>query len=329
MNGRAVIVTCAVVVSSVACTGRYIRPTTDEKVELTSARVERGRYLVNGVAACPACHAAREAGSMANPEDADHPVSGGVWMDEPALNGGLWASNLTSDAETGLGTWTDDQIIRAIRDGIAKDERVLFPIMPYTQYRYMSDEDVRAVVAYLRSLPPAKPVTPRRPNELPFMFRTMLGLGVTLHEPVKAVATPERNRGKEWGAYVARLGNCVECHSLGERGARPESDRLLGGSDVPFLTTGVGKIWAPNLTSDETGLGKYTAEQIKTAMRTGMRLDGKPMGPPMSYMMPHYALVDDVDLDALVAYLQSVPPVKSTVPPRELEPSVVAMYEGK
>lgn len=309
-----------------SCAGRLIRPTTDERVLATPERLERGKYLVNTIAGCTTCHASRENADVTKPEDEDNPLSGGLYFRDLL---GTWVPNLTSDVETGLGGWTDDQIMRAIRDGISKDGHILMPVMPYARYRSLSDEDVRAVVVYLRSVPPAKPVTPRQPNEIPFFVNVLVGLGVTLHEPAKDVAAP-RDEPLARGEYVARIGHCTDCHSLTSQGARADDDRYLAGSDLPLVTPGIGKIWASNLTPDlETGVGKYTAAQLKATLKSGRRLDGKLMGPPMSDFIAHLTLATDADLDALVFYLRQQKPVKNAVPVRQLEPAAAALLDGQ
>ncbi|MBX7096097.1 MAG: cytochrome c [Myxococcaceae bacterium] len=312
-----------VVVSAVAatgCIGKYIRPTSEEKFEATPERLERGRYVVESLAGCGACHTPRPDGNLTAAEDGERALGGGNLLQDGPIT--VYIPNLTNDAETGLGGWTDDQVARAIRDGITKDEKVLFPVMPYTSYQLMSDEDVKAVVAYLRSLPPQKPVLPRRENELPFFLKRVVNAGATLHAPAVNVAAPAAGDAVARGKYVAHLGHCTECHNFGGKGARDESDRYMAGSDGAFEVKGVGKVWAPNLTSDpETGIARYSDDQLKAVLRTGKRLDGKLLAPPMSLMVPHFATMTEQDASDLVAWLRTLPPVKQQAPPRELDPA--------
>ncbi len=238
----------------------------------------------------------------------------------------MWVPNITNDPETGLGNWTDDEIIRAIRDGVSKDGRFLFPIMPFSTYQHMSDEDVMAIVAYIRSTPAVKQERPRVENDIPFMMGMALGMGAAMHEPVASVAEPDRNDAVKYGEYLTNVGHCSECHSMGSHGPRKKEDRWFGGADNPMDMPGVGKVWASNLTPHkETGLGNYDAAQIKNALRAGLRLDGRRMAPPMSMFMPHIAQWEETDLDAVVAYLQSLPPVEHKVPARELTPEFAGM----
>jgi mono/diheme cytochrome c family protein len=171
-------------------------------------------------------------------------------------------------------------------------------------------------------------------------------LGVQMHAPVHDVQGPppppqptgkpdvDEKALKEHaianGRYVATIGACAECHSLTKKGPRkPEDPQYLSGSEGP-MEGSFGKVWARNLTPDkETGIGKYWPDQIKQSIRTGVRLDGKRMAPPMSIMIPHYSGMAEEDLDAVVAYLKSVPPVRRPIPERELSPSMKAQLGEK
>jgi mono/diheme cytochrome c family protein len=306
-----------------ACTGKYIRPTTLEKIDATPERLARGSYIVNQNASCGACHTSREGGSVLGGERTDMFLAGGIVIQELELGATLVVPNLTPDVETGLGGWSDDQIMRAIRDGIGHDQNLLIPIMPFSSYRYMSDEDARSVVAYLRSVPPVKNAVDRSKDDLPFPVGFLMRHGVAHHAPAKDVTAPAPpSRGGDalkWGEYVARLGHCWECHS-NKSGHGPDADWMFGGGSA-MNVNGVGRVYPRNLTPDvETGLGRFTAEQVKAALRNGKLLDGRPMAPPMSFFIPHISGLADEDLDALVAYLSAQKPIKNKVKDRELAP---------
>ncbi len=308
----------AVLGLSLGCTGRYIRPTTAEKVDPTPERVARGDYLVNSVMFCGACHTPRVDGTWLGGERADAYLSGGSLFDDPEMGVRLSTPNITQDRETGIGAWTDDQIMRALRDGIHREkDRLLLPPMPFYMYDTLSDDDVRAVVAYLRTVPPVKnPVA--RVAELPFIFRVAVKFGAVHHKPVNDVKSPPTTDRTAYGHYLARIGACTDCHSMTKMGP-DEEDNLLGGSKVGLGERAYGKVWARNLTPDaETGLGKYSADQIKQALRSGKRLDGKPMSPPMSMLIPHLSTWTDQDLDALITFIKSVPARKNKTPEPQL-----------
>ncbi len=307
-----------------ACTGKYIRATNLEKVDSTPERLARGSYLVNQSASCGACHSTRVDGSIFGGERTDMFLAGGTVIHEAELGATLAVPNLTPDVETGLGAWSDDEILRAMRDGIARDGHLLIPMMPFTSYQYMSDEDARSVIAYLRSVPPVKNPVDRTKNDLPFFAGFMLNRGVAHHPPAKdvaPVASPSKGGDTlKWGEYVARLGHCWECHS-DKSGHGPDPDWMFGGGN-PINANGTGRVFPRNLTPDaETGIGRYTDAQLKTALRDGKRLDGKIMAPPMSLFIPHISGLTDEDLDALIAYLRAQKPIKNKVPERELTPA--------
>jgi len=304
------------------CTGKYIRPTTQEIVRASPDLVARGNYLVNSVSLCGACHTPRVGGTWLNGERTDAFLAGGSLFDDREIGYKVLAPNISQDKETGVGAWSDDQIMRAIRDGVGKDGQLLYPPMPFgmSAYGVMSDDDARAIVAYLRTAPAVKNGVDRTKNDFPFGMNMAHGMGVMHHEPAQAINAPPASDKKAYGGYLAHIGVCIDCHSLGKRGPDKE-DNLLGGSTVPLNEPEYGKVWASNLTPDvETGLGKFTAEQIKEALKTGRRLDGKPMAPPMALIIPHVSTWTDDDLDALVTYLKAIPAIKRKVPERELTP---------
>lgn len=115
------------------------------------------------------------------------------------------------------------------------------------------------------------------------------------------------------GKYLVNLGGCMDCHTPGYFFGKPDMARYLGGSDVGFQMPGLGVFYAPNLTPDkETGLGEWTAQEIKTALQTGVRPDGRILAPIMPW--PALAKLTDEDANAIVAFLQSLPPVKNKAP---------------
>ena len=307
---------------STACTGKYIRPTSAEKFEATPERLQRGQYLVNQLMGCGGCHTTRPTGNLfLEGEQTDLFLAGGNVLDAPGA-GRFYVPNLTPDPD-GLATWTDDEILRAVRDGVRKDGRFLAPMMPYDNYQHLSDEDGKSLVVYLRSIPAAKAPRARFEPELKLIPKVLFTvIGVQMHRPTLNVPAPEHADRLAYGHYLARVAGYTDCHSMTAKGPRKEDDALfMAGSDFPFEDARLGKVYARNLTPDaETGLGKYKPDEIKAALRNGKRLDGKRMAPPMSVMIPHYSGITDDDLDALVGYLGSLRPAKHAV----TEPALTA-----
>lgn len=313
---------CLLLLLTAACTGKYIRPTTSEKVATTPERVERGAYLVNNAMACGACHTTKVDNFLSG-ERTDMVFAGNL-VELTHMGWKFWIPNITPDPETGIGLWSDDEIIRALRDGIGKHDNLLFPMMPFNSYQHLSDEDARAVVAYLRTVPPVKNKRPIEENEFGFFMGFLLNRGVAHHPPTKSVPEPNRTDKVKYGEYVMRLGHCWECHSTNGKGANDigEEGFMAGYEEADeLLEPLIGKVYMRNLTPDpETGLGRYSAEQIKQSMKTGKRLDGKPMAPPMNLFIPHLSGLTDEDMEALVAFLKAIPPVKKQIPERQLKP---------
>jgi mono/diheme cytochrome c family protein len=318
-----------------ACTGKYIRPTTQLKVAASPEMIARGNYIVNQAASCGVCHTSRRGGTLKDfleaGEDTEKYLGGGMYLVVEGV-GKVWIPNITQDVETGIGGWSDDEILRALRDGINKDGKLMMPMMPFNSYQYMSDSDAQAVVAYLRTVPPVKLDKKREETDLGVMGNFFIGRGVAHHLPAQNVRDPDLRNQLKRGEYVMRLGHCWECHSV--KGMSPSDineENFMNGSDEvdPILEKQVGKIYMRNLTPDpETGLGRYSAEQIKAALKNGTRLDGKKMAPPMSMFIPHLSGLTDEDMDALVAFLKSLKPVKNKIPERELNAAWKARLGG-
>jgi mono/diheme cytochrome c family protein len=212
--------------------------------------------------------------------------------------------NITPDRETGIGSWSDAEIIRAIREGKGRDGRTLGPPMPYGLYRGLSDSDVKAMVAYLRTLPA---ITNR-----PERSRYTVKLPASWGPPVGVVPDPPKGDLVKYGAYLAGpVAHCSECHTPPAADGRMDTSRLFAGG---FKFRGPwGVSHSSNLTPDrETGIGAWTDAQIIAGIY-GVKPSGQPVAPPMPW--PYYAgRLAEGDLEALIAYLRSLPPIRNIVP---------------
>ena len=260
---------------------------------LTSARaespVERGRYIVDVIAACGNCHTP----NLPDGKDMSRKLAGGMHITDGGID--AWTSNITQDHETGIGAWSDEEIIRAVREGIRPDGSVIGPIMPINLYRHISDVDARAIVAYLRTVEPVRNEV--KESAYPFPVPDNYG------PPLGEVPEPDRNDPLAWGEYLAGpLGHCIECHSSpGENGV-PDLQNALGAGGLLFHGPW-GVSASPNITP--AGIGDKSDDEIKRMITTGMRSDGTRLMPPMG--IAYYAGLTDEDLDAIVAYLRSLP----------------------
>ena len=286
----------------------------------TDAEVARGRYLTRGLCECFGCHSPLQEGGLEIPVESE--LGAGDILDEEARQ---VAPNLTPDRETGAGLWTDEQLIRAIREGIGHDGRRLGLVMPYDYYSVMTDDDARAVVAYLRSLAPVRHPLPKW---------VPLDAAERPSEPLRRPARPsEISALRDRGGYLVRLGRCGHCHT-----PRPASgskrlhraDLEFGGGRrystanyfeeldpdpsyaAPPSAAGPAEIVvSPNITSDPSGIAYYDEQVFIQTIRTGKVAGVR----PLTWAMPWnvFRNLTDDDLRAIFLYLRTVPPVRHRV----------------
>lgn len=257
---------------------------------------ERGRYLVEGIVACGNCHTPKgPQGEIAGME-----LAGGFRVVEEGVFD-TYAPNITPDPETGIGSWTDAQLILAIREGKRPDGSIIGPPMPIFFYRGISDSDMRAIVAYLRQVKPVKNAVPKSTYQIP--------LPPAYGPPVGAVPDVPKSDPVKYGAYLAGpLGHCMDCHTPMTADNRFDMPRAgVGGRkfDVGPFGVAVSRNITPH---PRDGIGTWTDAQIKTAITQGKRANGEALKPPMAFS--YYAKIAAGDLDALVAYLRSLPPLE-------------------
>ncbi|HJZ96927.1 MAG TPA: c-type cytochrome [Candidatus Solibacter sp.] len=253
--------------------------------------LERGTYLMHGIVACGNCHTPKgPQGDVPGME-----LAGGVTFQEDAFT--AVAPNITPDPETGIGKWTDAQIIAAIREGKRPDGTIIGPPMPIALYRGISDEDANAIVVYLRSVKPIANKTAKSEYKVP--------LPPSYGSPVTSVAPVARTGKVNYGRYLAvPLGHCMECHSTPGANGAPDLVNHPGGGGMQFRGPW-GISHAPNITP--AALGKYSDDDIKNAITKGVRPDGSRLMPPMAY--GYYRNIAPADLDAIVAYLRTLKPL--------------------
>jgi mono/diheme cytochrome c family protein len=253
-------------------------------------RLERGTYLVKGPVACGNCHTQQ---TPQGPVE-DRELAGGLVL--PAEGFQVITPNITQDKETGIGAWTDEQIIAAIREGKRPDGSIIGPPMPITQHRNLSDDDAKAIVAYLRSVKPVSSKIAR--NTYPFPLPPAWG------PPVTSVAAVSIDDPVKYGAYLAGpVAHCIVCHSARDERGVPDPVHNLGTGGVEIKGA-----WGVSVSANitPTHLKDWTDDQIKTLVKTGIRPDGKHILPPMGIY--YYANISDRDLTAIVAYLRTLPP---------------------
>jgi mono/diheme cytochrome c family protein len=260
--------------------------------------LQRGKYLVEVLAGCDACHTQK--GSFG--QRRDRHLAGGLRIEDSF--GVAVSSNITPDRETGIGAWSDAQIITAIREGKGRDGRTLGPPMPYHLYRQIADRDVRAMVAHLRT------VRPVRHRVEPSAYT--IALPPAWGPPVASVPDPPRQDLVKYGEYLAGpVAACVGCHTPPAADGTPDRTRLFAGGRL--FKGRWGESYSANLTPDEdTGIGRWSEARIARAIH-GVKATGAVLQPPMPW--PEYRdRIAARDLKAIVAYLRSLPPISNKVP---------------
>jgi mono/diheme cytochrome c family protein len=277
-------------------------------IQPTPARIERGRYLTQHVAACVACHSERDFTQFSAPVPAGTEGVGHAWRRNDGMPGNYWAINLTP---VGLGRWTDGEIVRAITTGISRDGHALFPLMPYLKYRIMPIEDVYAMVAYLRSLPPRQPAEKNVPaREVDFPLDLIIR---TMPRPAEPARVDPADR-VAYGRYLTQVAACAVCHS--PAGERDEAD--LSGNQA-FPLPGGGVVRSANITPDQTtGIGAWSEAQFIARFKAYENPAPDLLAlksPRHNTEMPWtaYGGMTPDDLGAIYAYLRTVKPIAQKV----------------
>lgn len=279
------------------------RTLTARRFESTPLRLARGKYLVQNVTLCILCHSEHNFKAPGAPV-IEGALLAGAHIEEEGLPGDVYSANLTPDPETGAGAWSDDQWARAIREGIGHDGRALFPMMPYEHFRSMSDDDVAAVVVYLKTVQPVKHRQPSTKLTFPVNY-----LIKTVPEPLTApVSEPDRSTPEKRGAYLVEMATCADCHS-------PSDDQ---GQAIPGLDFSGGNVFvgpwgsvaSANVTPDVSGISYFDEKQFIRVMRTGM-VGARTLSPVMPTAL--FRGMTDGDVSDIFAYLKTLKAVHHRV----------------
>jgi alcohol dehydrogenase (quinone), cytochrome c subunit len=264
--------------------------------------VTRGAYLAKA-ADCAGCHTAAPVPGKAQP----HPFAGGLPMGSPF--GTIWSSNITPDAQHGIGRYTYEDFARALREGVAPGGKRLYPAMPYPSFSKINDADMHALYAYfMHGVEPVAETPPATTLPFPFNQRWALvfwNLAFAPNEPF----TPDPKREPQWnrGAYIVQsLGHCGACHT--PRGPA-FNERAYTDSSRAYLTGGTNDHWqAPNLTGLQgAGLGRLSADDIAAFLKTGHGAGLATFGSMVQVVEDSTQYLDDDDLNAIASYLKSLP----------------------
>jgi mono/diheme cytochrome c family protein len=261
---------------------------------------EHGRYVFYA-AGCISCHTR------------DQLMAGGRSVVTPF--GTFYPPNATPQREYGIGGWSEEDFVRALREGLSPQGEHYYPAFPYTSYTRMTQRDMQALYAYLMTLPESSRAIQPHNLQWPFSIRPMMSYWKTRHfSPGEFVADPEKSTQWNRGAYlVEALGHCGECHT-----PRDNMGASLRGYYMAGTCVGPEGVRVPNITQDrETGIGDWTYEQLLTYLGTGRRPDGVFAGSVMAEVLGTSSMrLTRDDQHSLGIYLQSLPPVHNDLDTR-------------
>ncbi len=272
------------------------RPLSDVKFEPTEQRLARGEWLVNGLLRCYDCHSPTKLSVMTGDAAADRKGAGRIYSEREGRR--MVSRNITPDAETGIGNWTDDMLARAIREGVGNDGRVLGNAMPYHSMYDLSDEDMASIVVYLRA---QKPIHNPLPSSV-LPEQEQRRLADNLKPITEPVPEPDRDDPVAYGRYLLKVGECAGCHTAWRA---PRIPGLLGGGNE--ISGSEGEAYSTNITPHPTGMG-YGEAGFITIIQTGKN-------GTLSDAMPWHAYrnIPETELKALYAFLQTRHPVNHLV----------------
>lgn len=281
-----------------------VGPAEDLKIVASDAQLERGRYLATTVCACLDCHGERDYGQFSGPVVPGTEGQGGArYGAEAGVAGELFAPNITPAALSG---WSDGELARAIVSGVSRDGAALHPIMPYGAYAELCQEDLEAIVAFLRTLPAIDHEVPARTLEFPMNLIVR-----TLPEEKQRPLCPEPDDPIAVGEYLAKIGGCDACHTPRARGEPLSGYEWAGG--VLFAMPG-GAAISQNLTPDPiTGLSRSRDAFLARFEARRQPIPVAPGEPNTVMPWTRHAAMTREDLTAIYEFLQTVRPVQHAV----------------
>ena len=282
----------------------------DMKVEVTPERLQRGEYLAQHVMLCADCHSTRNWNEFSAPLVPGTLGKGGeIFDNKMGFPGTYYSANITP---SGIGNWTDGELFRAITTGVRKNGKPIFPVMPHQNYGKLDEEDIKAVIAYVRSLPAIENKVPESESDFPMNF-----IINTIPEKANLSKRPPASDSIAYGKYMATASSCKDCHTPFEKGKYIEEFFLAGGRTFELPA---GTLSSANITPDpETGIGNWTKEMFIQRFRSFR--DSAAAHQKVDFMKEYntimpwtmYAGMTDEDLGAIYAYLRTEKPIKHKV----------------
>jgi mono/diheme cytochrome c family protein len=276
-------------------------PVSAQGTPASAAEVARGKYIFGATGGC-GCHTVPKG-----------PINaGGRRYDGPF--GTVFATNITPDRQTGIGTWTDEQIITAIRLGRRPNGERLLPVHPFTVFNGMAEEDLKALVAFLKTTPPVNRANQPKKITVPLFESVFLPTWLAAFAPKETPPPKAPTSGVPRGEYLVRaVGHCGECHSPRTMTMATDNSRFLAGNPK-----GPEDQAMPNITPDpDTGIGKWSVEEIAEYLGSGNKPDGDVAGGLMAEVidgtLSGYKDLTKADRVAIAQYLKSIPPIKNKI----------------
>ena len=276
----------------------FLQPNVGADVVSVSTQIERGKYLALA-GNCASCHTTENGEFMA----------GGLPFETPF--GKIYSTNITPDSGTGIGNWTGGQFLDSMRRGVRPNGEHLYPVFPYTAFTKITNEDVAALFAYLKSIPAIRQETKENEVSFPFNQRWLMSVWKMVYFDERVYET-DKSKSAEWnrGAYLVNaLAHCSACHSPRNLlGAENSDMAMTGGVFFDKVPSGSVRPWSsPNLTSSPSGLGLWMHEEVTAYLRTGRNSFVETFGPMNEVIMNSTRNLNDGDINAMTIYLKSLP----------------------
>lgn len=282
----------------------------DIKVEPTAERVARGEYLANHVSVCIDCHSRRDWSRFSGPPDEETFGMGGDLFDQKfGFPGKYYAKNITP---TGISRYTDGELFRVITTGVDKEGKAMFPVMPFRYYGQMDEEDIKSIIAYIRTLKPIKNDVPKSSSDFPMNF-----LINTIPKKAHLSKRPEKTDVVNYGKYIVTASGCIECHTKVNKGNLITGTEFGGGREFPF--PGGSIVRSSNISPDqETGIGPWNKEAFLYYFQShsdSLTLNTMIKPGDFNSIMPWtmYGKMTDEDLTSVYEYLRTVKPIRNKV----------------
>jgi len=287
-----------------------VSPPKEMKINSTPEMVKRGEYLANHVTVCIDCHSTRDWSKFSGPIfPGTHGKGGDYFGENMGIPGMIYAANITP---SGVSKYSDGELYHLITTGVKRNGEPMFPLMPYPSYKYMASEDVKSIIAYLRSLKPIDNKVPE--SKINFPLNLIMRMVPSDPEPMKI---PDTTNLVAYGKYVVTIAGCGDCHTPLEKGQPVKGKEFAGGRE--FTEKSMGTVRSSNITPDkQTGIGLWSEDYFMSRFRTFTSEEAKNQKVPIGHfqtVMPWtmYAGMTDTDLKAVYAYLKSLQPISNKI----------------